>query len=738
MQHFLHLPIDATTCQDAATALATLLQQDGVTLDPVTDQLLSSARLQVGFTPPAAPADPCQPDAQGGYLGADNQMIRVTITQFESQKRAGVLAWGWNNASFLYRATVVSPQTLSLSPMPLDAEHAPQQGQAVEILLTEADLGDGDLIAAPSGPIVVLTQAYDPDTNLLTLPAGFTLPATKYPLFVRLWQALVPFTPGTPVALDTSSGLTVAIDMTALPSHVAARPFWHFAVRPATPVLVYPRRYLEAPQPPAGPRQWLCDLAVLQGSGKDFSILDDCRVHFGRGTACCDTVLGPEDVAAKGGLQAVLDAMAGGVPAMLSLRPGIYTLPAPLALTAKHGRLTLQGCGPGVVLRADPKALSGFTKGLIVAQQAAGLAFRRLLLEIPVAPAPSEPIMLMIGLFATDCTELCVEDCQFVFAPPRGSAGAGAAIAIAGVCQATTIRHSTFANISWTGTQIRSLFGILLTGATTAAKCDNVEIDSNLFEALGMAVAGSFNLGTLGLLRCCNNKIRQCHEGFMILSAGGSLANALAGAAPALQATSAPQAALADLRPETLAVRARAAQTAVATAGATLARLPTADTPAATPAAAPVPAAGMKPLLDALEQDLAAIGLPDNMLSPALHIRDNDITIAPASTFDGLSVTLTGRQPAQVLLGGNRVVTPGGGVAAATLTLYPGNAVVTGNLFVQGGTKAETTVPCVTVHVYGGGFEVMANVIQGGAAIQPARPTPLPATGAWEFLNTVA
>ena len=64
------------------------------------------------------------------------------------------------------------------------------------MLLTQADLGDGNDIAALSGQVAVLTQAYDPDTDLMTLPASFTLPDTNRPLFVRLWQAAVPFTVG--------------------------------------------------------------------------------------------------------------------------------------------------------------------------------------------------------------------------------------------------------------------------------------------------------------------------------------------------------------------------------------------------------------------------------------------------------------------------------------------------------------------------------------------------------------
>ncbi|HEY7296030.1 MAG TPA: DUF6519 domain-containing protein, partial [Dehalococcoidia bacterium] len=369
MQHFLRLPLRGATCDLAAKELDTLLAQDGVTLDPKTFQLLSSARLQVGFVPPAGPPDPCDPPAQGGYLGADNQMVRITVINFNAQNGTGTLLWGWNNASFLYRGAPSGPQAMTLTPIPVDAEHSPQQSQAIEVLLTQADLGDGNDTAAFSGQVAVLTQSYDPDTGLMTLPAGFTLPSTNRQLFVRLWQATVPFTSGTPVALDAVSGLSVTITMTALPTRIAARPFWHFAVRPATPMFVYPQRYLEAPQPPDGPRQWLCDLAVV-ALGDRFQLLDDCRRHFGPVTGqgcCCGVTMGPAEVAAAGGLQAAFDRLAGtGTPATLSLRPGVYVLAAPLTLTQKHEHLTLEGCGDGVILQADPKQVQAFRTGAIL------------------------------------------------------------------------------------------------------------------------------------------------------------------------------------------------------------------------------------------------------------------------------------------------------------------------------------------------------------------------------------
>src|SRR5260370_1709872 len=87
--------------------------------------------------------------------------------------------------------------------------------------------------------------------------------ADTNPLFLRLWQAHVPFVAGQATTLDNVSGITVAITLPALPTQIALRPFWRFAVRPSTPVMVYPQRYLQAPQPPHRPPQWIPNLPAM-------------------------------------------------------------------------------------------------------------------------------------------------------------------------------------------------------------------------------------------------------------------------------------------------------------------------------------------------------------------------------------------------------------------------------------------------------------------------------------------
>ncbi len=367
MQHLLQIPTSSSTCEDAQTTLARALTLQGLTLDPATLALSFNATLAVSFFPPTTPADPCCPPAAGGYLGADNQLVRLTVTSFTAP--SGTLLWGWNNASFLFRASLLtnstSSQVLLLTQSPVDSSHSPQPGQAVEILRSTAALGptsEANFAAAPQGIVVTLgsaTTTYDPTTNTLTLPAG-TLPADYLsdpnPLFLRLWQAQVPFTSGQPAQLDTTSGLAVTITLNALPtSPILTRPFWRFAVRPNTPQKIYPQRYLTSPQPAEGPRQWLCDLAIVKpffnaNQKSTWTILADCRRPFLPLTqldecGCCNLVLDPS----TNWLSSIHAALASKATAVsLCFQPGTFTLATKLTFSGVS--VNIIGAGPATIL----------------------------------------------------------------------------------------------------------------------------------------------------------------------------------------------------------------------------------------------------------------------------------------------------------------------------------------------------------------------------------------------------
>jgi hypothetical protein len=597
MQHIVAVPTNDDTCAAVLKDWNSILKPLGLALNPDTFALDFDAALQVSFYPPAGPADPCCPPAQGGYLGADNQLVRVTVTSYNPTSHTGTLLWGWNNASFLYRATLVdataNPPILTLSPAPVDSEHTPQINQVIEVLRSTMELGnpaDLNFIAAPEGEVITLASAgtvFDPTTNQLTLPAGTIVPSDTNPLFVRLWQAEVPFTDGEPAQLDTVSGLAVTIHMTALPSGpLEARPFWDFAVRPNTPQLVYPQRYLQAPQGPTGPRRWLTDLAIVKAAGVNpitgaaggttITIVADCRVPFGPlpgqgdDCGCCCITLNAAEVAARGGLQAVVDAQAK-IGQSLSLRPGRYVLEAPLALTKAHAGFVLSGCSPGGLARlsVDPAAVANFPNGMITITGTTNIVIQGLSFATPVFPAPNLLSTIggtaaitadvTVGIGIDKSTSIVIEDCTFLLPSPAAPANQallyiGAGIYAAENCSGLRVLRNRFESLGGgtiDGEFLRLLIGIwsspsalnttgtqgTISGANPAQpkakskskasaeqaaagfvnlpvvndQLDDVEITDNRFTGMSLAV---LVMAELGMIRCNDNRAINCCGGF--------------------------------------------------------------------------------------------------------------------------------------------------------------------------------------------------------------------------------
>jgi hypothetical protein len=360
LQHFLRIPTTGTDCASAATALATTLKQQGLDYDSHTCALTSAARLQVTPVEPPTKATQCEPAVQGGYLGADNQMIRVAVTEYNHGTGKGTLVWGYNNASFLYRATLAAGNVITLLTTPLDPDHTPQAGQAVEILACTVDLGDGNppstaaggnFIAAAEGAVMVLGSNPFNAANLqLTLPSNPGTPPGKQPFFVRLWNTALGFTAGEATPLG-DTGLAVTITNPALPP-IGGRPWWNFAARPSTPQLVYPQRYLTAGQPPEGPRQYLAPLGVVGvNSDRGFYLVEDCSVSFLPLTklhdcSCCSLVLDPD----KDWLTTLNNALSNRAITTLSVcfQPGAFTVPSKITVSGISVRMT--GAGYGTVL----------------------------------------------------------------------------------------------------------------------------------------------------------------------------------------------------------------------------------------------------------------------------------------------------------------------------------------------------------------------------------------------------
>jgi len=273
-----HIVRKSTEAKDCAGALAEARKRwatQGLHFDEQTTRLKSLATLQVSFLEEKKKLDPCEPQAHGGYLGADNQLIRVQIAGFNTQTQKYSLVWGFDNASFLYRVNVAADnKTLKLLSRPIDDFHKPRANQAVEVLRSAVQLSaiTNDYIASATGSVFKLETDYVSETQSITLPEAL---APEYGdinqtpvLFLRVWEEQHDFVAGETIDLGVT-GLQVTLQTAGNgPFHIGD--YWLLAVRPSTSIdpnastQIFPHRYLEGPQPPDGPRVWACSLAVIE------------------------------------------------------------------------------------------------------------------------------------------------------------------------------------------------------------------------------------------------------------------------------------------------------------------------------------------------------------------------------------------------------------------------------------------------------------------------------------------
>jgi hypothetical protein len=482
--------------QDCATALEQDQEQwaeQGLVFDPKTMRLESNARLLVTWDEPPGSSDPCQPAAKGGYLGAENQAIRVQVHAVNDDGTFDVL-WGYDNASFLYRVTAddSTNPVLTLDRSPVDNFHRPRAGQAVQVLRSAAELltTDGTVegfVASLEGEAADLTAPYDPDTKTVQFPAplpgAYTNPDGTPQLYLRVWEELLTGNAVGDAITLTGTGLKVTLSLdSGLPPHVGD--FWTIGVRPSTPDTVLPARLLRAPQPPDGPRMWACPLAVIGWLDGELQVIDDCRVPYpgDREDCCCTVSVHPGD-AGQRGLQAIIDAaVAHRAPhdrantVTVCLCPGRYELPESLLLDHRHNHLHLEGAGEGVVFAAKPGSEDAFAQGLIELVHADNVRISGIEFQMPQVPAaaikvrPQErelrsfvapirdvynDLFVSIAIRPVHCAVLEIDHCLFRFTVGSGTMTAeaeqttgrivfGIGIFAASECWGMRVEHNRF------------------------------------------------------------------------------------------------------------------------------------------------------------------------------------------------------------------------------------------------------------------------------------------------------
>jgi hypothetical protein len=574
LQRIKRLGTDADTCADAMDDAATAWADEGLQRDADTQRLLSSATLQVSYKDPGTSGDLCEPDAQGGYLGAENQLIRVQISEAGAEPQ---LLWGYDNASFLYRVQVDADlRTLTLGSVPVDDVHKPRSGQTVEVLRTAAQLetgwesvhevSAGDVVAASTGVVQTLTSDYDSDTGQLVLPNALPADygdANLTPvIFLRVWKEELSFTAGTGVDLG-STGVTVTVDS---PAGFHVGDFWQIGVRPKTPTAVYPERYLDQPQPPDGPRLWATPLAVVQWVDGVLGVVEDCRNPFDnlvdltkrRQSGCCDILVRPEELTGGRTLQSIVDSFAGR-PATICLAPGEYVLERPLRLGPQHSGLTIEACHGDAVLTADSKAVKAFAQGLILVDRASEITLEGLRLHLPRVPFEDARIKLAgkdaealkaqlhsqlskvffsFGIRAVQASMLTVEDCLFLFTTKATQDVFGAGIFLGGECFDLKVERCWFSSAETfqesAKPKLRVEIGILHAPTARLAGGGGTLVQSRLEDALvrdchfsGLTVA-SFLYADCGVVEVDDNTVRLTTVGFLFVAAG-TVAGALLG-----------------------------------------------------------------------------------------------------------------------------------------------------------------------------------------------------------------
>lgn len=366
-------------CADAWAQLLTSLSSKGTINGDF--ELVPNSKLKIEPDGTTATADLCSPPVNGGYLGAENQAIRVQLTGTNQ------FTWGFDNGAPIYRVKLLADDAgmnrrIEMLTLPKDQAHYPLEDQVVELLPWSAFLANGQKNGELSGFMTKVNGGYNPDTKELFIdtepPDDTNVPAMAFGkrfsarsdaaaiknedppedeyFYLRVWNrgadttspAAINFVPGTPVGL-AKTGLQVTFTGTNLRKD----DFWIIAVRPETPNTFVPWE-LSAGRPPHGVRHWLAPLGVIHWTGAGvLEVIDDCRPTFlplTRLKGCCTYTVG-DGTKSFGNFGKIQDAV-NALPAdggKICVLAGLYD---ESVVIDKRVAITIHGCGPRSRVRA--------------------------------------------------------------------------------------------------------------------------------------------------------------------------------------------------------------------------------------------------------------------------------------------------------------------------------------------------------------------------------------------------
>jgi hypothetical protein len=335
--------------------------------------------LKVSFSNTGLPEDLCTPGAAGGYLGAENQAIRVQLVDNTH------FTWGFDNASPLYRVAIsANGKTVKMLTDPKDQYHWPLSNQVIEILPWSAVLSNGEKVAEQMGHLTKVENSYDPDTGEFTLQdavaASFGIDwksrTDKNDLnnqtppeyfYMRVWDRGDDMT--SPAKVPIMAG-AVSLGHTGLQVTITGNDrvdgdYWVIAARPETPDQVIPWQ-LEQGIPPHGVRRFFAPLAVIKWTNEAVGdgavsgkIIHDCRKKFHPLTEqeCCCTFTVGDGKKSRGDFNSIQEAIdnlpaEGGKICVLS---GEHIANA---VIMQRRQIRITGCGEHSIVRPGPNMLS--------------------------------------------------------------------------------------------------------------------------------------------------------------------------------------------------------------------------------------------------------------------------------------------------------------------------------------------------------------------------------------------
>jgi len=361
------------TCIDALQDVIDAEVAAGGAYDPATGALTGAARMKVGFVTGGATEDLCTPAAQGGYLGADNETIRVQVTA------PGFFVWGVSNAAPVYRVQLSlgaggKYTRVKMITPPWDQVSQPKAGDVVEFLPWGAKLPNGEKVAVEDGAFARVASSFatadgtfdieenDAEIKPIMLWLGSAAgqafysdqddPAVKAYVYMRVWRGQT-FNPGQKQLAMNPAGVTLGntgLTVTFTGGQGRRGDYYVFSVRPHTPDTLVPWAFGQGTGGlPTGPRRLLAALAFIdynQSGPGGVPLIEDCRRRFrplSHASSCCEITVG-DGVHSHGdftSIQAAVDALPpeGGKVCVLK---GTYK--QTIDITARKF-VTIEGCG---------------------------------------------------------------------------------------------------------------------------------------------------------------------------------------------------------------------------------------------------------------------------------------------------------------------------------------------------------------------------------------------------------